>query len=291
MKMMNVARVFPTRTSMTPTDELAFTSIQPPFTLEDVDEVHVSVAFTWDMKLAEQMAEAWKVLGVPVKVGGRAYKDRGGDFVPGMYLKHGAVITSRGCDNHCWFCDAWRIEGPVRELPITEGWNVLDNNLLGCTEAHIKSVFAMLARQPQKPVFTGGLEARLMKSWHAESLRAIKTQRLYCAYDTKDDYEPLVAAGRLLRDAGFTFESHVMACYVLIGYPGDTFELAEQRLTDTIKAGFMPYAMLYRSQKGNTNYEWRKFQREWLRPQIVARKAHDCRIEEMRQQGAKTCGR
>ena len=34
----------------------------------------------------------------------------------------------------------------------------------------------------------------------------------------------------------------------------------------------MPYAMLYRDEKEQVNKEWARFQREWLRPAIVAKK-------------------
>ena len=50
---------------------------------------------------------------------------------------------------------------------------------------------------------------------------------MFFAYDTPDDYEPLIAAGRLLRSGGVTQTSHRAACYVLIGYPGDTMDAAE----------------------------------------------------------------
>lgn len=46
---MKIARVFPRRTSMTPTDDLAFVDCQPPMlTLPEINEVYVSVAFTCD---------------------------------------------------------------------------------------------------------------------------------------------------------------------------------------------------------------------------------------------------
>lgn len=97
-----------------------------------------------------------------------------------------------------------------------------------------------------------------------------KPERMYFAYDTPDDYEPLIDAGRMLMQAGITPRSHVMSCYNLIGYKGDTFDKAEQRLRQTIAAGFMPYAMLYRDQDGQVDKEWEKFQREWLRPALVS---------------------
>lgn len=87
--------------------------------------------------------------------------------------------------------------------------------------------------------------------------------------DTPNDYEPLVAAGKLLMAGGITRESRKPNCYVLIGYPGDTMDKAEKRLRDTWAAGFAPYAMLYRNEAGETDPAWRKFQRLWIRPQIL----------------------
>ena len=43
-------------------------------------------------------------------------------------------------------------------------------------------------------------------------------------------------------------------------------------MRQTVKAGFVPYAMLYRNEIGETDEQWRKFQREWLRPEIVTGK-------------------
>ncbi len=280
---MSIVRVFPRRTRATPDDFLAFTGPPPGEDLPDVREVHVSVAFTYDLDKAHQLAEAWARTGLPVHIGGPAFDEPGSDFVPGRYLKRGYVITSRGCPNRCWFCAVPKREGGVlRELPITEGWNVLDDNLLACSEAHIQAVFAMLARQKERPLFSGGLEARLLRSWHVDLLRTVRAKRMYFAYDTPDDYEPLVEAGRLLRQGGISAASHRAACYVLIGYPGDTMEAAERRLTDTWRAGFLPYAMLYRDNTGNTDGAWRKFQTAWLRPVSI--------VVQMKAAGIKLAG-
>jgi hypothetical protein len=239
---MKIARVFPRKTAASPNDELTFFTEPPRIGLPEITEVHVSVAFTWDMRRADWLAHQWEAVGVPVKMGGPAFDEPGGEFVPGRYLKQGYVITSRGCPNHCWFCAVPKREGGLRELPITDGWNVLDDNLLACSEPHIKAVFEMLSKQSQRPIFTGGLEAKLLKPWHCELMKSVKTERMYFAYDTPDDYEPLVNAGKTL--AGYHYTMSNLKCYVLIGYRGDTFDKAEQRLTETIEAGFMPYAML-----------------------------------------------
>jgi hypothetical protein len=273
---MKIARVFPRITKATPRDSLTFFSYPPfdrPEILEGIDEVHISVAFTWDMEKAENLAYQWETLGVPVKIGGPAFKKKGSEFVPGMYLKQGYTITSRGCDKNCWFCGVPEREGhKVTEYPIKDGWNILDDNLLACSDDHIKAVFKMLKRQKHAPEFTGGIEPEHLKPWHCKLMKEVKTKSIYTAYDTPDDYEPLVNAGKMFREAGFTIQSHALQCYVLIGYHRDTFEKAEKRLTDTIKAGFMPYAMLYKSDDGIVKPEWKPFQREWLRKEIVATK-------------------
>jgi hypothetical protein len=101
-------------------------------------------------------------------------------FIPGMYLKEGYVITSRGCPNRCWFCSVWCREGEnIRELPITEGWNILDDNLLACSEKHIKAVFAMADRQEKRPYFTGGLEAARLQLWHVHEFAKLKPKKMF----------------------------------------------------------------------------------------------------------------
>jgi hypothetical protein len=268
-----IARVFSRKTKASPEDEYAFFDA-PGMFLPEINEVHISVAFTYDLPRAELLAKQWKYIA-PVKIGGPATGEAGGEFTPGMYLKPGYVITSRGCPNRCWFCSVWRREGcNIRELHVKGGNNILDDNLLACSDDHIRKVFAMLERQKYgRPEFTGGLEAARLKEWHIEQLRDIKPKSIFFAYDTPDDYEPLIEAGKKLLAAGFTTASHVLRAYVLIGYPKDNFEKAEKRLVDTIRAGFLPMAMLYRDKDGKTSLDWERFQRVWARPAIVGLKA------------------
>jgi len=265
----NIARVFPRITNATPSDEYTFYDA-PGMFLPPIDEVHISVAFTYDLRRAEILARQWEEIA-PVKIGGPALNEPGGEFEAGMYLKPGYVITSRGCPNKCWFCSVWRREGSeIRELEVKEGNNVLDDNLLACSDEHIKKVFIMLKQQKHgRVMFTGGMEAALLKDWHVEQLRRLHPREIFFAYDTPDDYEPLVEAGKKLLVAGFTTAGHSLRAYVLIGYPKDTFEKAEERLMQTIKAGFLPMAMLYRDKEGQRIKEWARFQRFWARPATV----------------------
>ena len=232
----------------------------------EADEVHISVSFSWDLPGAERLEKEWRHVA-PVKIGVPATGQRGENFTPGQYLKSGYVITSRGCPNRCWFCNVWRREGQaIRELPVTEGYNVLDDNLLACSDGHINSVFHMLKNQRQgRPQFTGGLEAARLKPWHVSMLAEIKPKEIFFAYDTPNDREPLYEAGKLLKAAGFKI-CHPLRAYVLIGYPGDTFQNALNRFTDCMEAGFLPMAMLYRNKTGERDPAWVRFAWPWARP-------------------------
>lgn len=265
-------RVFPRRTKATPIDALA--RFGPPTLFDEADEVHVSVTFTWDKPRAEKLAEAWRVVA-PVSVGGVAYGDTSLEFIPGRYIRPGYTITSRGCPRRCWFCSVWKKWPEAHPLPIYDGWNVLDDNLLACPEWHVRKVFDMLQRQTQRVCFTGGLEAAALQDYQVDLLASLKPRpAMFWAYDPGDAFETLESAAKRMIEAGFTRESHRLRCYVLIGYPRDTFAAAEKRLNDMVRIGFTPMAMLWKPEKDaamkwEPSVEWRAFQRRWVRPAII----------------------
>lgn len=269
MGKVNIARVFPRKTKATPDDPLVFFGYPRPGNIPDVNEVHVSVTFTGDKGRGESLADAWAKTGLAVKIGGPAYKQPASEFIPGLYLKNGYTITSRGCPNKCWFCNVHKVQKEFIELTIKDGWIIQDDNLLACSEPHIRSVFEMLKKQPEHPELRG-LEAKLLKPWHIDLMLEVKPKQMFFAYDTKDDYEPLVEAGKLLSDAGFTLKKRKTFAYVLMGYPNDTFAAAEKRCQDTLKAGFIPFAMLHMDENGFQDPEWGPFQRKWCRVAAIA---------------------
>jgi hypothetical protein len=268
-------RVFPRRTKATPDDALAY--VGPPDLFAEADAVHVSVTFTYDKPRAEHLAEQWRHVA-PTTIGGVAYGDPGADFVPGRYIKHGYTFTSRGCPRRCWFCSVWKRDPVARLLPIQDGWNILDDNLLACPEPHVRAVFDMLRRQPRRVEFTGGLEALALEDYQVDLLASLRPRpTCFFAYDPGDAFETLASAARRLLAAGFSRASHRLRCYVLIGYPKDTFEAATHRLTAIASIGFTPMAMLWRpelpsQQKYAPDVSWRAFQRRWARPAIIHRR-------------------
>jgi hypothetical protein len=218
----------------------------PPDLLAEADEVHVDCTFTYDKPAAERLAEQWRCVA-PVKLGGVAYGDRGEEFVPGRYIKLGYGFTSRGCPRRCWFCSVWKRDPVPRLLPVVDCWNILDDNLLACPRDHVEAAFAMLRRQKRPVEFTGGLEARALEDYQVGLLADLRPRpNMFFAYDPGDDFETLEHAARRLLAAGFTTASHRMRCYVLTGFPRDTFALAEARLQQMLSIGFTPMAMLWR---------------------------------------------
>ncbi len=256
-----ILRIFPRKTNATPEDENVRINTFPTL-FDQADEVKISVAFTWDIPQAEKLYNEWKHVA-KTEIGGVALGSIGGEFETGMYLKNGFTITSRGCTNKCWFCSVWKREPQVRELQIKDGHIIQDDNLLACSDQHIKSVFEMLKRQKERIKFSGGIEAKLIKDWHVDLFTSIKLDSLFCAYDTPDDLEPLIEAGKKLTDANITLQNRKACAYVLIGYPKDTIEEAQKRIYQTIDAGFFPFSMLWKNEKGEVNKEWGKFHRVW----------------------------
>lgn len=271
--MTRIIRVFPRFTKATPIDELVAVNRRPGL-LDEADEVHISCTFTWDIPEAEKLVRWWRHVGT-VKLGGPAYGDPVGDFVPGMYMRKGNVITSRGCPNKCEDCYVAQREGTnIVELPITEGHIVHDNNLLACSNAHIQGVFDMLGEQPYHCEFAGEWDASRLKEWHVDLLTTIRIRQIWFSYDGEHQLAALATAGKMLQEAGINRTSsgrpiYNARCYVPVGFPGDTMDEADKRLKTVWAQGFMPEALLHRDEQGHMDYEWIKFQKLWACPIII----------------------
>ncbi len=176
-------------------------------------------------------------------------------------------------------CSVWKRDPVPRLLPIQDGWNILDDNLLACPRPHVEAVFVMLGQQQRRVEFTGGLEALALEDYQVELLASLHPKpTCFFAYDPGDAFETLQSAASRLLEGGFTRASHRLRCYVLIGYPKDTFTLAETRLQQIASIGFTPMAMLWRpettsAQKWAPGADWRTFQRRWARPAIIHARA------------------
>jgi len=264
---MRIARVFLKKTSMSPMDGDCYFDIPGLFTPK-YDEVHISVTFTWDLEKLPFFVDQWQKVA-PVQVGGPALDGEGGEFESGMYLRPGVTVTSRGCPNRCPWCF---VKASLTELEVKPGNNIIDNNLLACSPAHLDKVFEMLEDQ-KDIIFSGGLDVARITDDIALRLRRLSLKRLYIAYDNPDRFEDFKRGiERLLK----YLQSSYIYCYVLIGFHGDSLEAAEERLKLVWSLGAMPFAMRYRTPattwKGTFLFlgrEWNLLTRKYNRPAIT----------------------
>lgn len=274
--MKKIIRVFPRKTNMTPTDSLALVGDPPMFYLlpewQEVDEVHVSVTFTWDIEQGKRLVMAWSQYHPLVYIGGPAFGDHSGSFTPGRYVKAGVTFTSRGCNWNCPWCLVPKREGRLRELTDFPAGNIVqDNNLLQCSKEHIRKVFDMLKTQHTID-FSGGLDSRLVTDEVAYELRSLRVRQLFLSVDSKEALRSLEKAIERLKG----FSRRQLRCYVLIGFHGETIDEARERLEAVWQLGAMPFAQLYQPPDRYINYprEWRNLARTWSRP--AAMKAIHC---------------
>lgn len=266
--MESIIRVFPRKTSMTPTDDYAFVG-DPPLWRPEAKEVHVSVAFTWDMWEGLRLSKAWGQYYPDVRIGGPAFASPVNGFVMGRYLKPGVTITSRGCNNNCPWCLVREREGKLREYDFWAGSIIQDNNFFQCSGRHLDRVFTMLSGQ-HGIVFSGGLAAELLTAKNVDRLRGLRISQLFFACDTKEAIKTLRKAGEKLKD----FPRDKLRCYVLLAYKGETIGQARERLALVWEAGFIPFSQLYQPPEKHIDYplEWTKL--NWFHSRPAAMKAY-----------------
>lgn len=257
-------RVFPRRTKYTPADLMAFVGF-PPLIRPQADVVDVSVTFTWDMKRGEVLAAAWSQYYDYVRLGGPAYHSACGSFTHGLYIgKRGVTFTSRGCNNQCPWCLVPAMEGNLKPLKVTSGYDVQDNNLLQNERFHVEKVMAMLRSQRHAVSFSGGLDTSLIRDWLIDDLCGLKVDQLFLACDTKEAIRPLRAAMSLLKN----FPRRKTRCYVLLAHNGETLTEAQDRLEEIWECGCLPFAQLYQPPDKYIDYPyvWLDLARLWSRP-------------------------
>lgn len=276
-------RVFPRRTAATPDDEMAFVGepplpgMRPP--AESIHAIHVSVTFTWDVPRAWRLRDEWRMAypDAKVYVGGPALgSPPPGEFTPGLYVKIGRTITSRGClGGRCPFCLVPKREGALWLLDIKPGWDILDNNLLACPRRHIEAVLRMLESQPEPARFTGGLEARRVTSEWARRITGLWLDVAYTAYDRPRQKAAVGRAVKRLLDAGGWSEGQgrrKIGVYVLVGYGDDSEGKAVSRLEWVKSLGVTPFPMIYRppeDRKDPVQEALKRRLRKWMRPSSV----------------------
>lgn len=213
---------------------------------------YLSVVFSWHLQRAYQRAVWLRMQGLSVRAGGPAVAlnrgmladvaECGGDVNALPRHNRNATFTSRGCIRLCPFCAVPLIEGDLQEL---DDWEprpvVCDNNLLACRRAHFDRVIDGL--KPLNGIdFNQGLDARLLKPYHADRLAELDLAALRLAWDDVRLESQFMRAWGLLRKAGIP--KRAIRVYILMGYD-DTPDEALYRLEFVRRLGALPYPMRY----------------------------------------------
>jgi hypothetical protein len=227
------------------------------------DKAYLSAIFTPDLPSLCEEANKLKAAGLDVEIGGPAptamptYVEQQCGINPHIGLddrfesakgNYRMVFTSRGCRNSCQWCNVSKIEPEAREyddfaIPVGNNPMLGDNNILGTSQKHQQLVVEKL-RGIQNIDINSGFEAPLFTedSYKLYSKLELKCWRL--AFDTKGKERVFTSAVNILKRHGVSYRDIIV--YVLIGFPGTTFEDNVYRLEKARDLGCSPYPMLYR---------------------------------------------
>ena len=227
------------------------------------DKAYLSAIFTRDLPNLCQDALKLKAAGVEVEIGGPAptampmYVETNCGIKPHVGLDERfehvkgnftMSFTSRGCPNKCPWCIVPKIETESLEyddFPIPVGNNpiISDNNILATSIGHQQSVVEKLRGIRNIDINSGFEAARFTEdSYKLYSKLDLKYWRL--AFDTIGAENDFTHAVKILRNHAVSY--HDIIVYVLIGFPGTTFEDNVYRLEKARKLGCSPYPMLFR---------------------------------------------
>ena len=217
------------------------------------DIVYVSKVFSWSADYPHEINADLILTG---GCGFGEAKDLGiDDFMPD-YSLYGIEDTAygfltRGCYNHCPYCDVPKLDGnavrPVASLG--DFWNgqkyikIMDSNLLGLNDRKMLKHFLFSLEWSGAYVdFTQGLDIRLMDVEIAEYIRKTKIKTVHFAWDDPRDK---IVPEKLEWFRDYTrWGRDKVAVYVLVDY-WSTLEEDLERIYKIREIGFRPYVMVY----------------------------------------------
>ena len=227
------------------------------FTLKS-QKVFLSAIFTSDLSALCRDANLLKEAGIEIEIGGPAATampqyivektgipphiglDDRFEQVPGKYQ---ATFTSRGCRNKCQWCIVPRIEPELKEyddfpIPIGKNPYVLDNNILITSREHQLKVVDKL-RNVRNLDINSGFESALFTEEAYQLYSKLHLECFRLAFDSMKVEADFERAVQVLKTHKVDYRKIIV--YVLIGFPGTTFEEAIYRLEKTRSLGCSPY--------------------------------------------------
>jgi len=222
------------------------------------DKAFISIIFTYDLPGACQDINLLKSAGVEVEVGGPAatampqYIEEKTGITPHIGLddryewtpgKFKMTFTSRGCRNKCPWCIVPLIEPERREynnflVPVGDNPSIGDNNLLATSWEHQQIVVNKL-RNVHNLDINSGLEAALFTEEHYQLYSQLHLERWRFAFDSMGAERGFERAIKILKNHEIRYSN--ISVFVLIGFPGTTFEEAVYRLEKARTLGCSPY--------------------------------------------------
>jgi hypothetical protein len=139
-----------------------------------------------------------------------------------------ATRTTVGCIRNCEFCGVDKIEISFNELTDWPDLPIIcDNNLLAASRKHFDRVIDRLKKHEWSD-FNQGIDARLLKDYHASRFAELKNPVIRLALDSMEYVDQWEKAFDTLRKAGLPKKS--IRSYALIGFdsgPAEAWERCE----------------------------------------------------------------
>lgn len=225
-------------------------------------KVYLSAIFTWHLPRLCHDARLLRQRGIPLEMGGPAVTampvyveqetgakphvglDERFEHIPGQYKM---TFTSRGCVRACPWCVVSTIE-PVRveyddfSIPVGTNPFIGDNCILATSEQHQKMVVERM-KDVRSLDINSGFDCRLFTEDHYQLYSRLHLEAWRLAFDSMGVEREFERAVGILKEHEVDYRRILV--YVLIGFPGTTFEECVYRLEKARSLGCSPYPQKY----------------------------------------------